>query len=291
MSSQRKIVVCGITTCPPSMIVAYIFNKVFPDTKFQFSEEFKIYIEPDTDYVFIHKPPTVTEVNEMKTKNSNAVIITESQAVHLKDLSNVLWILGNNMIEEVFKTFASANLGPVTASKIKRIQEDDQNFKLVLEMLLTGLADNEEDIERNLPNIFNQFDELFSLRPDEFDTIAKYLDMHDDQFINNNVEHATMSVDDEGEETYDAVVCETNRLSILNKLVQKYAKEVDIVVATHSHFRDGKHCVTGTYREGLNIEYLKKIKGIEIDEKNRKFHFVTNDIDYYFGNDCSDEDE
>ena len=211
MSSQRKTVICGVTTYPPSMIITYLFNKVFTDAKFHFGETI---VEANTDYVFIHEPPTIEEVNEMKTKNSTATLIAVSQdqtdVQHLKGLPNVLWITGENMIEEVFKTFASSDLSPVTASKIKRAQPSDANFRTVMDMLLSGLADDEDDVQKNLTTIFKQFDELFSLKTDEIDTIARYNEIRENQFINDNVEHATMSVDYDSEETYNVVICESN---------------------------------------------------------------------------------
>jgi hypothetical protein len=321
---NQRPVVYGVNECPPSLIMAYMIAKTFANVEFEF-DDLESNIKPGTDYIFGHYFPDEHDLKDMAEKDSNAMIIIAENderysdyRTKFKNHTNVYWITHkNHHVQGLYNSLKDfgGELLPITIKKLKRVRHSDDNFVRVSEMLLVGLAENADDVETNLQEIFKQLDELFSLEPHEFDTIAKYLDIHETELMNNIVDHAILCIDGKSN-SYGAMICETKTVGILKKMTKKYLsaekkidgcsqpasdlkdldgcsqpasdlKDLDLVMIVHTHFDTNKHCVFGNYRKGLNLELLRKIPEIVIDESKLEFSFMTKELYKYFGNGCT----
>jgi hypothetical protein len=309
IQNPRPIVVYGVNECPPSLVMAYMIAKTFANVEFEF-DELESNIKTGADYIFVHYFPDEHDLKDMDEKDSNAMfIIAETDSrysdyrAQFEKFSNVYWITHkNHHVQGLYKALKDfgGELSPITVEKLKRVRHSDDNFVRVSNMLLVGLAENADDVETNLQEIFTQLDELFSLEPHDLDTIVKYLDIRETEFMNNTVEHAIMCIDGD---RYNAMICETKSDGILEKMAKKYLptekkidgcsqpasdlKDLDLVMVTHSHFDTNYHYVFGNYREGLDLTALRKIPEVAIDESKHEFSFMTKEFDRYFGNGCT----
>ena len=286
IQNPRPVVVYGVNECPPSLVMAYMIAKTFANVEFEF-DDLESNIKPGTDYIFVHYFPDEHDLKDMAEKDSNAMIIIAENDERYSDYrtqfrnhSNVYWITHkNHHVQGLYNSLKDfgGELLPITIEKLKRVRQSDDSFVRVSGMLLSGLAENAEDVETNLQEIFKQLDELFSLEPHEFDTIAKYLDIRETELMNNTAEHAIMCIDGKSN-SYDVMICETKTGGILEKMTKKYLsvkKKIDLVMIVHTHFDTNNHCVFGNYRKGLDLELLRKIPEIVIEESKLEFSFMT----------------
>lgn len=306
LQNLRPIVVCGVNDCMSTLVTAYMVAKTFANVGFEFEfDNLESDTKPGTDYIFVNDFPDEQDIKDMDEKDSNAMILVAENdrrysgyRNRIKNYTNVYWITHKNQtVQGLYKALKDfgGNLSPVTIEKLKQIQcandgfvqPPNNNFMQVSNMLLNELVGSDDDVRTNLPKIFTQLDELFSLEAHDINTIAKYLDIQETELMNNTAQQANMSVD--GEPHYIVMICETGSERILEKLAKKYLSidgEIDLVMITHTHFETGNHCVIGKYREGSDLTSLRAIPEITIDETQLEFSFTTKTIDEYFGNEC-----
>lgn len=284
---SRKTIVCGLTPCPSSTISAYMFYKSFPNLHYNVGHVFESKIEHNTNYIFVHGAPDKEYIKEMKELNSTATIVATEKDPILDAYGNVKWILGEDNLTAVFNSLTAygKDLSPITLEKLNRCNPDDVNFNAVGKIIVGSLADTDDDIEENALTIFDAYDDLFGLSSSEIDLIAKYIEMVKTETVHNSSECLYMTV---GNHKYITNIVESHDLSILTDLKHSFnqKKPADLVFISHTHFRQGEHHIIGRYREGIDIEPLRQLPGVNINEEKRKIHFTVKNLSDYFN--CSE---
>ncbi len=284
---SRRTIICGLTPCPFSTIIAYMFHKSFPNLYYNVGHDFESKVEPNTNYVFVHGAPDEEYIKEMKELNSTATIVATEKDPILDAYGNVKWILGEHHLTAVFNALTKygKDLSPITLEKLNRCNSDDVNFNIVEKTIVGSLADTDDDIEENVLMIFDAYDDLFGLSNKEIDLIAKYVEMVKNEIVYNSLECLYMTVADH---KYVINIVESHDLSILTDLEHnfKQTNPSDLVFVSHTHFKQGEYHLVGRYREGINIEPLRQLPNIYINEEKRKINFTVKNLSEYFS--CKD---